>query len=299
MANAKMTKERRKITRLRTCGGSQMTNEDIREYLSSSCANLTNHVCETHFGVNKRRWQWFRHLVMTSVTSKNSGSVVVTRLIIWSTHGELFLQTLRRTVTIAQPETMRQCAEREVGKDNLDTGLMITSTLLVFRMKLMVLRTPVLRILLKRNRDNSRQRPKRINIFLFLTTAQTKTVQHTMTVEKLLHRVASCRSAADDANLFSCPHEDCTQPAKETVERRVIPNSIIVILPWRNDISNFFTSPFGLSLSAPPQTESNGTFFLATTCCILSTVLLVFSRRIAMMCLTMLCPVKHHGRYSK
>ena len=113
---------RRKITRLRTCGGSQMTNEDIREYLSSSCANLTNHVRETHFGFNKRRWQWFRHLVVTSVTSKNSGSVVVTRLIIWSTHGELFLQTLRRTVTIAQPETMRQCAEREVGKDNLDTG---------------------------------------------------------------------------------------------------------------------------------------------------------------------------------
>ena len=119
-------------------------------------------------------------------------------------------------------------------------------TLLVFHMRLMVLRTPVLRILLKRNRDNSRQRPKRINIFLFLTTAQTKTVQQNMTVERLLHRVASCRSAADDANLFSCPHEDCTQPAKQTVERRVIPNSIIVILPWRNDISNFFTSPFGL-----------------------------------------------------
>ena len=58
-------------------------------------------------------------------------------------------------------------------------------------------------------------------MFLFLTTAQTKTVQQNMTVERLLHRVASCRSAADDANLFSCPHEDCTQPAKETVERRV------------------------------------------------------------------------------
>ena len=42
LANAKMTKERGKITSLPTCFGSQMTNEDIREY-----ANLTIHVCET------------------------------------------------------------------------------------------------------------------------------------------------------------------------------------------------------------------------------------------------------------
>ena len=41
LANTRMTKEKRKITRLPTCGGSQLTNEDIREYLSSSCAQFT------------------------------------------------------------------------------------------------------------------------------------------------------------------------------------------------------------------------------------------------------------------
>ena len=52
--------------------------------------------------VNKRRWQWFG---VTHLTSKNSGSEVVTRLIIWSTHGELLLQTMRRVVMIAQSST--------------------------------------------------------------------------------------------------------------------------------------------------------------------------------------------------
>ena len=55
LANAKMTKERGKITRLPTCGGSQMTTVHTREfYISSSCANLTIHVCETHFGSTRR-----------------------------------------------------------------------------------------------------------------------------------------------------------------------------------------------------------------------------------------------------
>ena len=40
LVNAEMTKERGKITRLPTCGGSQMTTEDIREYISSSCAHM-------------------------------------------------------------------------------------------------------------------------------------------------------------------------------------------------------------------------------------------------------------------
>ena len=56
--------------------------------------------------------------------------------------------------------------------------------------------------LLGRNADKSRPRPKRISMFLFLTTAQTKSIQQNMAVEQLLHGIASCRSAADDANMF-------------------------------------------------------------------------------------------------
>ena len=42
------------------------------------------------------------------MTSKYSGSEVVTRLIIWSTHVELLLQTVRRTVTIGQSSTLQR-----------------------------------------------------------------------------------------------------------------------------------------------------------------------------------------------
>ena len=44
--------------------------------------------------------------MVTALTSNNSGSEVVTRLLIWSTHGEVFLGTMRRTVTIAQSHDM-------------------------------------------------------------------------------------------------------------------------------------------------------------------------------------------------
>ena len=122
--------------------------------------------CEIHFGSTRGDGNG-SDVDVTHLTSKNSGSEVVTRLIIWSTHGELFLWTMRRTVTIAQSSTpkarhdqhaqccrpwklpsgscefcrsqgrasrdsshLKQCASapKEVGKDNLDTGLMITST---------------------------------------------------------------------------------------------------------------------------------------------------------------------------
>ena len=38
------------------------------------------------------------------------------------------------------------------------------------------------------------------------------------------------RSAADDASMFSCPLEDCIQPATETVQRRLTTNSIIAMI---------------------------------------------------------------------
>ena len=60
--------------------------------------------CETHFGSTKGDGNG-SDVGVTHLTSKNSGSELVTRLIIWSTHHELFLRTMRRTVTIAQSST--------------------------------------------------------------------------------------------------------------------------------------------------------------------------------------------------
>ena len=91
--------------------------------------------------------------------------------------------------------------------------------------------------------------------------------------------------------MFSCPHEDCTQPVTETVQRRFTTNSIIVMAEDGQHSRRFLQLARAdhtvLSLSAPPQTESNGTFSLALTCCIVSTVLPVFSKRNAMICLAM------------
>ena len=54
------------------------------------------------------------------------------------------------------------------------------------------------------------------------------------------------RSAADDANMFSCPLEDCTQPVTETVQRRIATNSIIVMGRERSTFHTCYpTSPFG------------------------------------------------------
>ena len=46
--------------------------------------------CETHFGSTRGDGNG-SDVGVTHLTSKNSGSELVTRLIIWSTHGELFL----------------------------------------------------------------------------------------------------------------------------------------------------------------------------------------------------------------
>ena len=54
------------------------------------------------------------------------------------------------------------------------------------------------------------------------------------------------RSAADDANMFSCPLEDCTQPVTETVQRRIATNSIIVMGRERSTFHTCYpTSLFG------------------------------------------------------
>ena len=91
--------------------------------------------------------------------------------------------------------------------------------------------------------------------------------------------------------MFSCPLEDCTQPVTETVQRRFTTNSFIVMAEHGQHSRRFLQLARAdhtvLSLSAPPQTESNGTFSLALTCCIVSTVLPVFSKRNAMICLAM------------
>ena len=58
---------------------------------------------------------------------------------------------------------------------------------------------------------------------------QVNTVQQTMIMARLLHRIASCRSTAHDANMFSCPNTDRTQHVSETVQRRSTTNSIMVI----------------------------------------------------------------------
>ena len=53
--NAKMTKEKRIFTRLPTCGGSQMTHEDIRENLSSTCVEVHRSSCRyTLWGKTRR-----------------------------------------------------------------------------------------------------------------------------------------------------------------------------------------------------------------------------------------------------
>ena len=77
------------------------------------------------------------------------------------------------------------------------------------------------------------------------------------------------RSAADDASMFSCPHEDGTQPATETVQRRFTTNSFIVMAEDGQHSKRFLKLARSdhtiQSLSAPPQTESNKTLSLATT----------------------------------
>ena len=54
LENVKMPTEKRILARLLTCGGSQMTNEDIRDCLSSSCVEIHHSRCRTHFGSTRR-----------------------------------------------------------------------------------------------------------------------------------------------------------------------------------------------------------------------------------------------------
>ena len=46
-----------------------------------------------------------------------------------------------------------------------------------------------------------------------------------MILERLPHQIESCRAAADDANMFHCPNQDCTQCGKP-FQRRFTANSI-------------------------------------------------------------------------
>ena len=72
-------------------------------FFQQACGRLHSS-CETHFGSTRGDGN-SSDVGVTHLTSKNSGSELVTRLIIWSTHSELFLRTMRRTVTIAQSST--------------------------------------------------------------------------------------------------------------------------------------------------------------------------------------------------
>ena len=131
-----------------------------------------------------------------------------------------------------------------------------------------------------------------------------------MILIRLLHRITSCRSAADGASMFSCRKIDRTQYVTETVPCRFATNSIICFglaesifhtkfyLPVRITLSRH--RPRHLKLKVMEHVRLSCQFWLATTHGVVSASCLLSRGVNVMSCLAMSCPIKqHHGRWSQ
>ena len=134
------------------------------------------------------------------------------------------------------------------------------------------------------DRDNSRRQHKR-KLFIPVLTLPAL-------LERLLHQIESCRAAADDANIFFVP----TKIAHHVWQKRV-KTTLKKKHPHRADrTTRFLYCLCHLNFDVMERFVP----CLATTCCMVSTFLLVSSRRNAMSCLAMSCVVKsQHGRCSQ
>ena len=87
--------------------------------------------------------------------------------------------------------------------------------------------------------ETTRSRPQRSTCCCVWTAVLTPPVQQLLILERLLHRIRSCRSAADDASMFSCRNtgrtqtcdRNCTTSFRNTHHKHCTE-------PWRNDTSN-------------------------------------------------------------
>ena len=119
------------------------------------------------------------------------------------------------------------------------------------------------------------------------------------------HSTCSTGTAASPNWIVLYAEQDCTPYLTEAIQNKLNQQ----YAPWKNEI--FYVFPRNRSyhtilvLFAPSQLSCHGavlgchvTFCLATTCCMVSTVLLVSSKRNPMSCLAMSCLVKsQHSRF--
>ena len=124
-----------------------------------------------------------------------------------------------------------------------------------------------------------------------------------MILERLLHRIASCslrrwrrqHGPKSPPRLHSTSDRNCTTPFHNKLNH--------LMDPWRIKLSHVIQRAH--SYHTVPSLKvmerfGRAAFLSGTTYGVVSTVLLVFSRRNAMFCLAMSCPIKqHHGRYSQ
>ena len=145
---------------------------------------------------------------------------------------------------------------------------------------------------------------------LFFTTPRALPAQQTMILKRLLRRCASCRSVADDANMFLCAKIDRTQHVTKTAQRHSPAHRVNVLDPEESEIQMFSNLPvhitrslYGprhLNLEVKSVLVCRVKLSLAATNGMVSTSCLFPLRRNAMSCFTTSCPVKpHHGHYSQ
>ena len=123
-----------------------------------------------------------------------------------------------------------------------------------------------------------------------------------MILERLLHRIESCslsrwrqHGPKSPLRLHSTSDRNCTTSFHKKLNH--------LMGPWRIKLSHVIQRAH--SYHTVPSLKvmerfGRAAFLSGTTYGVVSTVLLVFSRRNAMFCLAMSCPIKqHHGRYSQ
>ena len=111
-------------------------------------------------------------------------------------------------------DAMKEVGERKLGHrtdEDVDASL-------VSCMRLEVLLTPALRNSSWRKKSQLDTTTQRTNFFMFSTVTLTLPVQQTMTPTRLVHKIRSCRAAADDANMFFAPTKIEKQDVEEAVQ---------------------------------------------------------------------------------
>ena len=177
-------------------------------------------------------------------------------------------------------------------------------------MRLSMLLAPKLPNSCRRHVDNLRLRSKESTFAGSRRKALTRPVQQTMILERLLHRIASCRSAAAMPTCFH-PNTDRTQDMAEPVQRRSATDTQIFVIR-RGESTNPTCSQLSVRLTqswhSPHHLNMNVFKLVGLSCHVLSDhniwygvhVPLVSSRRSATSCFTTSCPMSpQHGRCSQ